>query len=300
MLSILIPIYNQDVRKLVSTLALQCQKCGIHYQILCFDDASKERFKKINRQIESVYGVSYIEFGQNMGRSRIRNKLGFNAMYDHMLFLDCDSKITAKRYIKNYINVLKGSEVIYGGTIYSKRAPKSVQKKLHWLYGNTRERLPLKSRLKSPYLSFRSNNFIIHRDIFLAHKFDEEIEGYGHEDTLFAQDLKKSGIHVMHIQNPVQHGGLEKTDIFLSKVQESVENLVRLRHAGKQIETSLTDLHSKLSAWSMMWLPLWIWRTFDTQIMKNLNGSKPSIYLLDLYKLKIYHSYLDKLKRANS
>ena len=85
MLSILIPIYNHDVRKLVVALAEQCQKCRIRYQILCFDDGSKERYKKINRQLETIYGVSYLEFEHNMGRARIRNKLGFNAMYDQLL-----------------------------------------------------------------------------------------------------------------------------------------------------------------------------------------------------------------------
>lgn len=276
------------------TLAEQCQKCGINYQILVFDDASKDRYKKINRRAETVFGVSYIEFRENMGRSKIRNKLGFNAMYDHLLFLDCDSKIISKKYIKNYLKVINKAPVIYGGTIYSRRAPKARSKKLHWLYGNKRERLPLHKRKHYPYQSFRSNNFIINRDIFLKHPFDEEITGYGHEDTLFAQDLEKSGHKILHIDNPVRHGGLEKTEKFLKKVEEGVNNLVKLRLRGKQIETSLTRFHSKLDRWGLLSIARFILKVLRGTIQRRLNSSNPSILWLDLYKLDLYDKALKK------
>ena len=296
MLSVLIPIFNQDVRKLVSDLAIQCQKEGIHYQILCFDDGSKERYLKINRAIETIYGVSYIEFQENVGRSRIRNKLGFNAMYDHLLFLDCDSKIDTKRYIKNYINVLKSHDVIYGGTIYSKRAPRSQKKVLHWRYGQLRERLPLEKRIHSPWQSFRSNNFLIKRDVFLLNKFDEKIVGYGHEDTLFAQELKANKISIHHIHNPVRHGGLETVDVFLNKVEESVVNLVKLQSRGVKIETSLSQYARKLDAWKMTTLFQRLYQALESMVLTRLHGKQPSMIWLDMYKLNIY---LDAIKKAD-
>lgn len=296
MLSILIPIYNQDVRKLVSDLSLQCQKEGIHYQILCFDDGSKARYLKINRAIETIYGVSYIEFQENVGRSRIRNKLGFNAMYDHLLFLDCDSKVDTKRYIKNYLNILKHHVVIYGGTIYSKRAPRSPKKILHWRYGQLRERLPLKKRISAPWQSFRSNNFLIQRDAFLQNQFDEKIVGYGHEDTLFAQQLKANDIQIHHIHNPVRHGGLETVDVFLEKVKESVVNLVKLEHRGVKIETSLSNYAKRLESWKMTTIFQWIYQRLESIIQVRLRGKNPSMLWLDMYKLNIY---LKTIKKAD-
>ena len=294
MLSVLIPIYNQDVRKLVSDLALQCQKEGIHYQILCFDDGSKEKYLKINRAIETIYGVSYIEFQENVGRSRIRNKLGFNAMYDHLLFLDCDSKVDTKRYIKNYLNVLKSHDVVYGGTIYSKRAPRSQKKILHWRYGQLRERLPLDKRISSPWQSFRSNNFLIKRDVFLLNQFDEKIVGYGHEDTLFAQHLKANNIQIHHIHNPVRHGGLETVDVFLQKVEESVVNLVKLQSRGIKIETALTTYANKIEALKMTAVFEWFYQQLESVIQVRLRGKKPSMLWLDVYKLNIYIKAIKK------
>lgn len=294
MLSILIPIYNQDVRQLVVSLAEQCKKCGINYQILCFDDASKPRYRKRNRSVETIFGVSYLEFGKNMGRSRIRNKLGFNAMYDNMIFLDCDSQIVSKKYIKKFINALEDHSVIYGGTIYSKRKPRSRKKQLHWMYGMLRERLPMDKRQTQPYLSFRSNNFLIRRNVFLKHPFDESIEGYGHEDTLFAKRLEKENIPIHHIDNPVQHGGLEPTEEFLSKVRESLSNLVRLEHEGQPIETNLSQAYEKLGKWRLLPLLRLTWKISKRFINRCLFSARPSIYCLDIYKLIHY----DDLKRT--
>lgn len=295
MLSILIPIYNQDVRKLVLGLAHQCQKEGIYYQVLCYDDGSREKYRLINRKLQSVYGVSYLEFSPNMGRSRIRNKLGYNAMYEHMIFLDCDSRVKAKRYIKNYLNVLKDHDVIYGGTVYSQRRPKSKKKILHWKYGQLREKLPMKKRMQAPWSSFRSNNFMIKRSIFLDHMFDERIKGYGHEDTLFAQSLKEAGIRIHHIQNPVQHGGIETTDVFLDKVRESVSNLAKLRHNGIEIDTALTRGYDKLNRLGLLPLVRRFWSLSNSGVMSNLMGPKPRMLALDLFKLSIYD---DEIKKA--
>jgi hypothetical protein len=290
MLSVLIPIYNQDVRSLVADLALQCQKAGINYQILCFDDASTPKYKKTNRQIETIFGVSYIELSSNIGRSRIRNKLGYNAMYDTLLFLDCDSKIVSKKFIKTYLTHIKHHDVIYGGTIYSQRKPRSKKKILHWKYGQKRERLPFDQRLKQPHLSFRSNNFIIKREVFLDHQFDEKIKGYGHEDTLFAISLREQRIRIHHIKNPVKHGGLEKIDVFLEKVKESVRNLVRLERSGQPIETNLTRLYDQLKKWRLLGLANWWLKNNLNLIARKLHGDNPSIYWLDLLKL---HTYID-------
>ena len=292
MLSVCIPIFNQDVRKLVIELVNQCQRAGIRYQILCFDDASKEKYRKVNRRLSTVYGVSYLEFPENLGRAKMRNKLGFHGMYDHLLFLDCDSLVVTKKFIRNYVEGIGKFEVMYGGTRYQKKEPKSTAKRLHWRYGQYREVLTLDRRLKDPVAGFRSNNFLISRDVFLKYPFDEKIEGYGHEDTLFAQSLDAAGYRIHHIDNAVKHGGLEKNSVFLGKVQESIENLINLRKRNLRIETRLGQLYSKLEYWSLLSPLIYLLTKLKPRMERHLLGSNPKMWVLDLWKLHTYHAVL--------
>ena len=65
MLSILIPIYNYDVRSLVEDLFHQCKDQNIEFEIVCMDDASDPSYRQLNaKHIESdkiryVDSVSY-------------------------------------------------------------------------------------------------------------------------------------------------------------------------------------------------------------------------------------------------
>ena len=88
MLSILIPIFNKDVRPLVYSLAKQCIKANINYQILCFDDKSEDKWKEKNSELASKININYTELSENLGRSRIRNWLGKAAYFEYLLFLD--------------------------------------------------------------------------------------------------------------------------------------------------------------------------------------------------------------------
>ena len=50
------------------------------------------------------------------------------AKYNWLLFIDCDSKIENKYFIKNYLNNTRFDEfVIYGKTTYQKNEPKKKQ-----------------------------------------------------------------------------------------------------------------------------------------------------------------------------
>ena len=91
MVSVLIPIYNQNVINLALTLNRQCKDAGIAYEILCFDDCSMEIFRKENRQLDHEFGISYLELSENLGRSKIRNLLAKQSRYEHWIFLDGDS-----------------------------------------------------------------------------------------------------------------------------------------------------------------------------------------------------------------
>ncbi len=292
MLSILIPIYNHNVTKLVEALTAQCIKAKIPFQILCFDDGSKERIRLANRALDGVYGVSYIELGTNIGRSAIRNKLAYNAMYEKLLFLDCDSELRSKKFIKRYIAEIRaGEEIVYGGRLYNKRPPRSKKKRLHWYYGRRREARPAKLRAKLGNIAFQSNNYMIARKLALRFPFDETISAYGHEDTVLAFRLQEAGVKIKHIDNPILHRGVEETGTFLHKTLEGLKNLAFLHQQYPFMQTPLTGMYERMERFYLMkWFNL-IYQRFESRVVRNLYGPEPSLRCFDLYKLYHYSKF---------
>lgn len=289
MISILIPIYNFNATDLVQKIVNQCIKAKITYEVICFDDGSLEKFKEQNRPLLNLMGVNYVELSENYGRSRIRNKLAKVASFPFMLFLDCDSKIKYASFIKNYVKEIKaGNDVVYGGRVYKKGKPRSKAKLLHWKFGTEREALPLTKRAKKPYLSFQTNNFLIHQDVFTENRFDESIDGYGYEDLVFAEILKQKGIPITHIHNPVEHIDLIPKDRFLEKTKTATENLKILLANGQILETRLTKLASKIRSFGLSNLTLKYLRKKKPAILDNLRSDNPQLRKLDMYKLLLF------------
>lgn len=76
--------------------------------------------------------------------------------------------------------------------------------------------------------------------------FDESIVTYGFEDTLWANQLSKHNIKMLHIDNPIIHQGLEKNSVFLSKTKWAIENLVELNVKGIVLDTGIEKLYGIL------------------------------------------------------
>lgn len=288
MLSILIPVYNQDVRKLVYTLANQCTKLKINFQILCFDDGSRENYKLKNRELASKININYTEMKENLGRSKIRNWLGKAAYFDYLLFLDGDSGVKDKHFIKKYMEMLPTDHVIYGGRSYQKKKPARQKKVLHWKYGMTREALPARKRVKHPFLNFQSNNFLVPAAVFERVHFLENVEGYGYEDLQYASLLQKQGISILHIDNPVFHDGLEDNSVFLAKTRKAIDNLVMLENKNQLPGTRLMLFHQKLYRFGIQHLLFRFIEKYLKQIEKNLLSPHPSILLFNLWKWYLY------------
>lgn len=285
MLSILIPIYNHKVTKLVTELHTQCNKAKIEFQIILFDDYSAASYREDNRKLSGLYNVSYLELSENKGRSKIRNMLAKNARYEKLLFLDSDSKIVYKKFIKNYLEVMSGHHVIYGGRIYPKKAPKSTAKKLHWKYGHQRESPLAKKRNKQPYLSFQSNNFLVNKDLFLRFNFDTSITQYGYEDLVLATQLQNEKIPIHHIDNPIKHSGIEKTEVFLQKQKKAINNLIALRSQNKIMYTRLYRAYDKLKRRNAISLFKKLYSLLETRTEASIHSDNPSLISLDLWKL---------------
>lgn len=296
MLSILIPIYNYDVKKLVYQLSRLAASLSIDYEILCFDDGSQYQFKMLNRLVVALPNVVYEELPSNLGRSRIRNLLGERAKYDHLLFMDCDSGVVNENYLNDYVKELPFEGVICGGRVYRENPPKERELYFHWKYGTQREVTTAHQRQQNPYHGFMSNNFVIDRKTFLAIQFDPELLQYGHEDTLFGMELDQRDIPIKHIDNPLRHDGLEPQDVFLEKTRKAVQNLVFLKRKHPLIATRLTRVAGLIEKKAVRKIVISLLTWAKPFIYKQISKQRASLKYFDFYKLLIFLEEKDKSK----
>lgn len=289
MLSVLIPTYNYNVVALVNEIKNQCTQANIAFEILVLDDCSTF-FSTENTLINTLNNCSYNILNKNVGRSKIRNILALKAHFKHVLFLDADVIPTQPNFIENYLKeLLKNNDFIVGGICYKTEKP-SKNEYLRWYYGVNKETKSVINRQEKPFYHFSSANFLIKKDLFLNIQFNESLKKYGHEDTLFAFECKKSNYKITHINNPVYHLGLENNTVFIEKSLLSVENAwflfknnlidykyIKLLYFYKKIEQNTFLLKSIL----------FFGKNTEKMLLKNLKSNKPNLKFLDFYKL--YH-----------
>ncbi len=225
MLSICIPVFNYNVTPLIEELLGQVKNINIPYEIIIIDDGSDEEFKKLN--VQATKKTNYIQLDKNIGRAKIRNKFLEISQYEYLLFIDNDSRINSNSYLKNYLELINSSKIniVFGGRIFGKK-PSDRKKILRWKYGKFTESKPASIRNLLPNKSFMTNNFLIHRTLYEKVKFNENLVEYGHEDTLFGYELKKLGVEIKHIDNPVLNGDYESNEKYLLKTEKAILNLI--------------------------------------------------------------------------
>lgn len=288
MLSVLIPTYNYNIYPLVEAIHGQALKTGVPFEIICLDDASADKaIQAENQRINSFTNSSYEILQHNIGRSAIRNLLAKKAQYKWLLFLDADTMPIGESFISGYLPYLnKDEKVVYGGIVYQKETPPQNEI-LRWVYGNEREALTVEKRQKNQHLSFLTLNFCIHKNIFNRVSFNEDIPNLRHEDTLFSYNLQQAEVTVEHINNPVQHNGLESSETFLRKSEESVIGLKYLLDNSLLSEDyiRISKTYKRLKRSGLIYpARIWHWLT-KAFFRKNLLGSKPSLFIFDLYRL---------------
>jgi glycosyltransferase involved in cell wall biosynthesis len=301
MLSILIPVFNFNIVPLVNELHKQASKAGIPFEIILLDDCSSELLRDQNKDAGNLTGVRFYELDKNIGRARIRNRLAELAAFSSLLFMDCDSEVPSDHYIETYLPYCGKEMVVCGGRIYRPDPPEEHEFLLRWLYGIRKEQLPDTLRSKNPYRSFMTNNFMIYKEIMIRIQFDESIVQYGQEDTLFGLELKKRGISVKHIHNPLVHIGLEISWEFIRKTTEGIENLFMLLQNGKIHPRDIGDIrllraYEMIRKYRLVGLYQFFYNFIGNAVMRNLLGSNPSIFAFDLYKLSVFTNLVKKSK----
>ncbi|HPO65715.1 MAG TPA: glycosyltransferase, partial [Bacteroidales bacterium] len=85
MISVCIPTYCYDTRKLIEAIYQQGQRFNIAFEIIVVDDGSPAEWQQINAQVREM--AQYIVLPSNIGRAAVRNLFLKYVRYDWLLFL---------------------------------------------------------------------------------------------------------------------------------------------------------------------------------------------------------------------
>ena len=284
MLSILIPTYNYDCYDLVSELHRQASQLNIEFEIIVADDCSTSELSKLPH-INQLSNCQLIKPQHNLGRAKIRNFLADKSQYNHFLFLDSDSLPAHNNFLKNYIELVPQNITILGGRIYNK-----AQDKHHSLltkYGSTKEQNNNPIHISNA--PFTSPNFLIPKAVFNKFRFNENIKGYGHEDTIFGIELSRLNIPYYRFDNPIIHLQIEDNLTLIQKTKESIANLYNI-HITKQypeIQTlsPVLKLYTKIKKLHLTTIFIKIFQNHSSTLLKYCNCKNPNLTIFSLYKL---------------
>jgi len=301
MLSLLIPFHNWNVTRLVSRLHAQLTGAYIPFEIIIADDASDKNYQESYASLQSYPLVHILQNEKNLGRASIRNFLVSKAQYPYFLFVDCDAGVCSEKFILQYIDfILQHKHVplyaVLGGVAYRDEMPPKNQY-LRWYYGRRREEVPAKKRKLQPYRSFTPFNLLITKSVFEKLSFDNHFTSYGNEDTFLGMQLEELQIPVYHIDNPLYHDGLDENDIYLQKMESSIQNLSRLFKEEKINDSFIKNyrlLHFYTKLKRLHLLPFFtvFYHKIHPYLKKKLLNS-PKMWQIDMFKMG---NLVEKLK----
>lgn len=292
MISVCIPIYNHYTYPLLRRLVRQTANAGKdEYEIVCIDDHSSSFYVSQNKGIKEM--ATYVGLEKNIGRAAIRNLFLKYTKGDYLLFLDCDSQVP-DAFLQNYTKTLvRKPSVVVGGRVYDETF-NDREHRLSYLYGTKTESRPVEVRLRKPYESFMTNNFMVRRDVLEKIRFDESITKYGHEDTLFGYRLEQNRIPIMHIDNAVINGKVEDNAEFLHKSVEAVESLAEIYDNMWEDQrfcqsVKLLRAYNRVRRMKLQGLVYWLFKVMKSPMESHfVSGTNISLRQFSFYKLGVF------------
>jgi len=289
-ISILIPNYNGICTTLVSELHKQAEELGIDYEVIVADDGSTQAdCVRANYSINELSHCRYLVRQENVGRAAIRNFLASESQYEWLLFIDSDMVIRRADFLRKYCYA-PDNPVIVGGVTIGNPQEGNLRSMYEMAAADAHT---VEKRCSHPYHDFHTANFLIRRELMLAHPFDLRFRHYGYEDVLLGKQLQQLGIPILHIDNPLSFEVFESNDHFVSKTEEGLRTLFTFQEE-LQGYSHLLDLSSH---W---WFPLVrplvrLWHhCFGQWERKRLTGNRPSLLLFRLYKTGYFISHRDR------
>lgn len=286
MLSILVPVFNYNVLPLVEALHEQCVTCGIDFEILCQDDASRSVFNIENEKINTLSYCRFTALTENLGHRENRNSLAEQAQHPHLLFIDGDSECVSNNFIATYLSYLEKYDVVYGGRVHPEFCPSDNQK-LRWKYGKFTEDQSATQRQKRKYRALLFNNTVIKKSCFDQIKFEPYKKQYGHEDTQLAYQLSLINASVQHIDNPIAHADIDSNSAYLLKTKEALDSALSL-YMGQKIAASFIKIIQVLlllQKFKLVPIASFLYLRNEKWIEKNLNGKNPRLWIFKCFKL---------------
>jgi len=293
MISILIPCFDHNAYPLVSILEKQALMLKIDFEIICIDDGSFSSKNDLNQKINLLTNSKFIELKKNIGRINNRLLLAEKSQYEWLIFLDVDNLPYEDNFLKNYIDELNKGTLIIGGCIYKK--PENENFSLRYKFGKFREEINSDIRNKNPYKHVSSSNFMCKRDVLINVLASINTVSYGN-DYIFGSLIKKKGIDIKHIDNPVLIDNIDENQIFIKKTHHALDNLIS-SYNNKIIKNhSISILKAYIILDSLLMKNIFVKITdlFKNLLNRNLHSKDPNLFLFDLYRL----NYLCKIKNA--
>lgn len=286
MLSILIPTYNYNAFPLAETIEQQALKLRLVFELICIDDGSFSSLNKENQKINHLTNCKFIENTKNVGSLANRLLLANKAHYKWLLFLDADINPKYDNFLETYLKELsKNVSVVFGGFAYYDKNPEK-DKMLRYTFGKQREEVSALKRNKNPYKVIISANFLVKKQLFIKINQENLKNIYG-LDYLFGAKLKQNKIKVNHIENEVNHLGIDDNQAYLEKSRKAVETLSYL-YFSKQIQSNTISLLKAFKVLHNLGLRKLfgeIMLTYNSKIESNLISKNPNLFLFDLYRL---------------
>ena len=282
-LSILIPTYDYNARRLVADLHALALREGVEAEILVGDDASPSGAAWL-AAVEDLPSVRVLRYAANAGRAAHRNRIAEQARGQWLLFIDCDAQLPPAFSLRRYLEGTAHAPVVCGG-LYHPDVNPNPEATLRYAYERAADRRRTAShRQQHPYEQLSTFNFLIRRDVFLSILFDPSCTDYGYEDTLFGVELQQRAIPIHHIDNPLIHLGLEPNAVYLAKVETSLRTLANIE---KKIQhhSAVVRAARRLRALHLDGLTRRLFHLTQKKLRRNLLGPRPNLFLFKLYKL---------------
>lgn len=287
-LSILLPTFNDACFTLVEDLRKQAEDIeGLNYEILVGDDGSTSSdVLETNRAINHLPHCKVLESGINRGRAAIRNVLAKAAQYEWLLYVDSDMTVIRPSFLINYLASPPSHLIIYGGY----EVGKGSRSNLRYCYEQKNAPLHTADKRKlNPWLDFHTSNFMVRRNIMLAHPLDEQFVHYGYEDVVYGKQLREAGYTIHHIDNPLGFCTFEDNHHFRMKTEEGLRTL----HAFSNLlegYSRLLKAVALINRFHMRFPILIIFKLLRGMCIRNLEGKHPSLKVFSLYRLGYFLS----------
>ena len=293
MISILIPCFDYNAYPLVSILEKQALMLKIDFEIICIDDGSFSSKNDLNQKINLLTNSKFIELKKNIGRINNRLLLAEKSQYEWLIFIDVDTLPNEDNFLKNYIDQLNKGTLIIGGCTYKK--PDNENFSLRYKFGKFREEIKSDIRNKNPYKYISSTNFMCKRDVLIDVLASINNISYGN-DYVFGSLIKKMGVDINHIDNPVLIDDIDENQIFIKKTHHALDNLISSYNKKiiKKHSISILKAYIILDTLLMKNIFVKITDLFKNLLNRNLHCKDPNLFLFDLYRL----NYLCKIKNA--